>query len=123
MSLFSFLGSIFKPAADLVDEVHTSEEERGRLRNKLAEIESKVSIKLMELQSQVIDANAKIAVAEQQYGNWLSKSWRPITALMLNGLVVLMAFDYIEYRELIVQITGAIDGVYMAGRSYEKGKK
>ena len=31
MGIFDFIGSIFKPAADLVDNLHTSDEERLEL--------------------------------------------------------------------------------------------
>ena len=40
MGLFDFIANIFKPAADIVDELHTSDEEKGRLRNELAKIQS-----------------------------------------------------------------------------------
>src|SRR6056300_1624893 len=85
MSLFDWIGSLFSPVSDLVDELHYSGEEEANakakmaeLKNKLAEIEAKVATRTLELQSQIIEANSKIAVAEQQSGNWLSKSWRPI---------------------------------------------
>ena len=85
MSIFNWLGSIFAPAADLVDELHYSGEEKGthevkisELKNELAQIEAKVATKTLELQSQLIDANSKVAIAEQKHGNLLSKSWRPL---------------------------------------------
>jgi len=129
MSIFSFLGSLFSPLADTIDNLHDSEEELGQiavkkaeLRNKLAEIEAKVSTKMMELQSQSIEANAKMAVAEQQHGNTLSKSWRPITSLCMTGILVAMGFDLIAYKPLMVQICGGFLGIYGIGRSVEKKK-
>jgi len=130
MSILSFISGIFKPAADIVDELHTSDEELGNieikkseLRNKLAEIEAKVSTRLLELQSQVIEANSKVAIAEQQHGNTLSKSWRPITSIGMLLLLFCMALDFIQYRELIVQIAGGFLGIYGIGRSVEKRSK
>lgn len=123
MSLFGFLGSIFKPAAELIDNVHTSDEERMMLRNQLAQIEAQVSIKMMELQSTVIEANSKIAVAEQQHGNLLSKSWRPIVSLGLTGLLIAMGLGYVPFNELLAQISGAFLGIYGIGRSVEKRGK
>lgn len=120
MSLFAFLSGIFKPAADLIDEIHTSDEEAGKLRNELAQIEARVSIKLMELQSQVIDANAKVAVSEQQHGNWLSKSWRPLTSLGMLSILISMAVGLVEFNELLAQIAGGFLGIYGVGRSVEK---
>ena len=122
MSLLTLIGSIFKPAADLVDEVHVSDEERGRLRNQLAEIEAKVSIRVMDLQAKVIDANAKIAIAEQQHGNALSKSWRPIVSLGMMALLLAMGSGIIPLNELLAQIAGGFLGIYGIGRSMEKSK-
>lgn len=130
MSIFSFIGSIFKPAVDLVDELHTSDEEMGNieikkqeLRNKLAEMEFKLSTKYVELQTKAMEASAKMEIASQQHGNWLGKSWRPITSLIMAGLLVGMGMDFIVYKPLIVQIAGGFLGIYGLGRSYEKGKK
>lgn len=130
MSLFSFIGDLFKPAADLVDNLHTSDEERGeieiklqQLKANLAEIESKVAIKMLELQQASLDAQAKMAQAEQQHGNFLSKSWRPLTSLVMVGIVVAMAFNKIPYNELMLQIAGAFLGIYGFARSkYDKQK-
>jgi len=122
MSLFGFLGDIFKPAADLIDNVHTSDEERMQLRNQLAQIEAQVSIKMMELQSTVIEANASVAKAEQQHGNLLSKSWRPIVSLGLTCLLIAMGMGFVPMNEFLAQISGAFLGIYGIGRSVEKRK-
>lgn len=129
MSLFSFIGDLFKPAADLVDNLHTSDEERGELevrkaelRNKLAEIEAKVSTRMLDLQSQAIEATSKVAVAEQQHGNLLSRSWRPIASLMFVGLLTGMGLEFIAYKPLLAQIAGGFLGIYGLGRTFEKKK-
>ena len=38
MGLFDFIGSIFKPATKLVDDLHTSTEEKMKLKNVCMEI-------------------------------------------------------------------------------------
>ncbi len=130
MSLFNFIGNLFKPAADLIDDIHTSEEERGNieikkqeLKAKMAEIEARVSTKVLELQTAALDANTKVAQAEQAHGNWLSKSHRPITSLAMMSILVSMGFGVIDYNELLAQIAGGFLGIYGLGRSYEKSKK
>lgn len=130
MDIFTWIGSIFKPAADLVDELHTSDEEMGNievkkqeLRNKLAEMEFNLSTKYVELQTKAMEASAKMEVAAQQHGNWLSKSWRPIASLAMVGLLIGMGLDFIVYKPLVVQIAGGFLGIYGIGRSYEKGKE
>ena len=123
MSLFAFLGSIFKPAADLIDELHVSDEERGILKNKFAEIEARVSIKTLELQQLLVESNSKIAIAEQKHGNWYVKSVRPTISLGCFCLLVLTGFEIIPYKELIIQISGMYLGFYGGLRTFEKVKK
>lgn len=121
MSLLAFL-QVFKPVADLIDNVHTSEEERQTLKLKLAEVEAKVATKLMDLQMSVIDSNAKVASSEQQHGNWLSKSWRPVVSLAMTAILLSMGFGLIEFNNLLAQIAGGFLGIYGIGRSIEKRK-
>lgn len=120
--MLSSILNIFKPAADLIDNLHTSEEEKGQIKTKLAEIEAKVSTKMMELQSKVIDANAKIAVAEQEHGNTFVKMVRPIISLGCFIILMLTGFEIIPEKELIIKICGSYLGFYGALRTYEKKK-
>ena len=113
MSLFDWIGDLFKPASEIVDELHFSGEEKEKwkakqaeLRNKLAEIESRVATKVLALQEKSLEANMKVAIAEQQSGNWLSKSWRPITSLCMVGLLISMGFEVIPYKDFLAKVAG-----------------
>jgi len=130
MSLFSFIGDLFGPATTLIDDLHFSGEEEAEakakmaeLKNKLAEIESKVATKTLELQSKLIEANSKVAISEQQYGNWLSKSHRPLTSLAMVCILIAMAFEIIPFNNMLVKIAGGFLGIYGIGRSVEKATK
>ena len=129
MSVFSWIGSIFSPAADLIDNLHSSDEEMGNIevkkqeiRAKLAEIEARVSTKVLDLQNAALEANSKVAMSEQKHGNWLSKSWRPIASLSMVGILMATGFGVIEYKELLIQVCGGFLGIYGVGRSWEKKK-
>jgi len=129
MSVFDWIGSLFKPASDLVDEIHFSGEEKAQaqakqaeLRNKLAEIEAKVATRTLDLQSQIIEANSKIAVAEQEHGNWLSKSWRPLCSIGSFAMLSLMGMGKIPPNEFLMMIFGGFLGIYTGARSWEKKK-
>lgn len=130
MSIFSFISDIFKPAADLVDNLHDSDEEMGNievkkqeLRNELAKMEYNLSTKYVELQTQAMEAQAKMEIAAQQHGNFLSKSWRPITSLIMAATLFGMGLGFIEYNQMITQIAGGFLGIYGLGRSVEKSVK
>ena len=127
MSVFDWIGSLFKPASDLVDELHYSGEEKGaienkraELRNKLAEIEAKVATRTLDLQSQIIEAEAKIEMSVQKHGNWLSKSVRPTITLGNWVIMLLMALGKIPFNEYIVVVCGGYNAHYTHLRTQEK---
>jgi hypothetical protein len=129
MSLFSWISELFEPAAKIVDDLHFSGEEKAKwkakqaeLRNKLAEIESRVATKVLALQEKSLEANMKVAIAEQQSGNWLSKSWRPVCSLCMMGLLVAMGFEVIPYKDFLAKVAGGFLGIYGMGRTWEKKK-
>lgn len=123
MSIFGEIGSMFKPIGDLVDNLHTSTEEKGKIRAKLAEIEARVATKTLEFQTVMVTSNAKIAAAEQEHGNWYVKSIRPTISLGCFMLLMLTGFEVIPEKKLILQICGGYLGFYGALRSYEKKGK
>ena len=130
MSILNLIAGIFKPAADLVDSLHDSKEEMGNiavkkaeLRNQLSQIEAQVSTKLIGLQSEVIAANSKIAIAEQEHGNLLSKSWRPITSLAFVSLLIAMGMGFVEFNQFLAGIAGSFLGIYAPMRSLIDKKK
>lgn len=129
MSIFNWIGDIFGPVADAIDNVHTSTEEKGQIQIELqkvksimAETEAKVATKVLDFQSQLVEANSKVAMAEQQHGNWLSKSWRPICSIGSFVALVAMGTDVMVYNQFLATIFGSFLGIYTGARSWEKKK-
>ncbi|MBV1922322.1 MAG: holin family protein [Pseudomonadales bacterium] len=130
-TITSFISNIFKPAADLIDNVHTSEEERLTLKNALVELQSEVTkkqielvSKQMDLERRLLDSKSNIIMSEANSESWITRSWRPITMLTFLILVVLNSLGLITLEEqfshdfmTLVQI-GL--GGYVVGRSAEK---
>lgn len=122
MSVLSFISSIFEPAAKLVDDLHTSDEEKLDLQRKMRVLENEVSFKVLEYEKSLMENQAKVIMAEAQGQSWLQRSWRPITML---SFLVLVAFDSFgllanplaDEAWLLLQI-GL--GGYVIGRSGEK---
>ena len=122
MSILSFISSMFEPAVKLIDELHTSEEEKLNLRRRLQEIENEFLGKVMDYESKLMENQSTIIKAEATGQSWLQRSWRPITMLTFLALVVLDSFGLLAFRLadeawLLLQI-GL--GGYVAGRSAEK---
>ena len=122
MSVLSFISNIFEPAVKLVDELHTSEEEKLDMRRKIQQIENEFLAKVLDYETKLMDNQAAIVKAEATGQSWIQRSWRPITMLTFLALVVLDSFDLLAFRLaneawLLLQI-GL--GGYVAGRSAEK---
>lgn len=124
MSIFSAIGSfisgIFKPASDLVDNLHVSDEERGKLRNELAAIQEKANAKLVELEVARLDALSKVQVAEAGSKYMITAIWRPVCSLLLVGLIIAGSFGWVELKSEIYELSGLFLGIYGGGRSAEK---
>lgn len=122
MGFLSFISSIFKPAADLIDDLHTSDEEKMLLKKEMMKLENEVTLKAMELEKQLVEANSSIIKAEATGGSWIQRNWRPITMLTFLVLVVLDSFGWLANPladEAWVLLQIGLGG-YVAGRSVEK---
>lgn len=122
MNIFSLISSIFKPAADLIDNLHTSEEERLEVKSKMFELQTELTGKMMEYESKLLDSKTKIITAEAMGASWLQRNWRPITMLTFLVLVVLDTMGLTEFRlasEAWTLLQIGLGG-YVVGRSVEK---
>lgn len=122
MNLLGLIGQIFKPAVDLVDELHTSEEERLSIKaNTLDTYVKAIEVAVMAEQEQ-LKARAAIVEAEAKSEHWLTAAWRPVTMLTFLGLVVCDSFGWLEYRLAgeAWQLLQLGLGGYVIGRSVEK---
>lgn len=120
MSIFSFISNLFKPAADLVDELHVSDEEKGKLRNELAGIQAQAQKQILEYESKVVEARSKLMVAEAQSPHLITAIWRPVACLSLILLVVLSAYGIGNPDKEVYELTKILLGAYASGRTIEK---
>ena len=120
MSIFSFISNLFKPAADLVDELVVSEEERGKLKNELAKIQSQAQKQMLEYEGKVVEARSKLMVSEAQSQHVITSTWRPIACLCLIAIVVLSSFGIGNPDEKVYELTKILLSCYISGRSLEK---
>ena len=120
--LWNFLSGAIKPVTTLIDELHTSEDERNQVKQAMFQMQTELSVKLMDYEKQLLESKANIITAEATGASWLQRNWRPITMLTFLILVVfdtfgLTAFRLAEDAWTLLQI-GL--GGYVVGRSAEK---
>lgn len=120
MGLFSWIAGIFEPAVKLVDDLHTSDEEKMQLRNKLAEIQEKANAKLIELEKAKVEALSKVQVAESNSKYAITATWRPITSMLLVALIIAGSFGWVALGKEIYDLAEIMLGGYAIGRSAEK---
>ena len=130
MSILKAVGSLLggdtiKDVGNIIDNLHTSKEEKAEAKQKLEQI-------LAEAEQA---AQAQVSArweADLKHGSWLSKNIRPLTLIFLTGIfTILSIFDgnvgeftigeaYVPvYQTLLMTVYAA----YFAGRSIEKVKK
>lgn len=120
--IFSLISSVFKPAADLIDKLHTSDAEKLEARNALFTVQTQLSLKLLEYEGKLLDAQASVINSEAQGQSWMQRNWRPITMLTFLALVTLDSFGVLAYRlsdEAWTLLQIGLGG-YVVGRSAEK---
>ncbi len=122
MNVFSFISDIFKPAAKLIDDLHTSDEEKLQLQAQIKTVENELLAKVIDYESQLLESKTAIITAEATGQSWIQRNWRPITMLTFLALVVLDSFGWLanplaDEAWTLLQI-GL--GGYVAGRSAEK---
>lgn len=132
MNILSLISQIFKPATDLIDAVHTSEQEKLQAKATLLELQTDFLSKGLEYEQKQMQAKADIIIAEAKSQHTLTSVWRPITmlgflAVVLNNYVVapyLAAFGF-EVPTLPIgdEMWGLLQigiGGYIASRGLEK---
>jgi len=128
-------GGILEPALRMVDELHTSGEEKGELearklliRAQLLQAQQDFEARLYQAETDRLKSQHAVQVAEQEHGNLLSRSWRPIVGLQFV-LTMLLCYGVPALRHEPTSVVlpeeywyanMAILGVAIAGRSAEK---
>ena len=126
LEIFSFVKEIFTPAKELIDDIHTSDEERLQLRNVLAKIENDTTLKVIDYEGKLLEAQSSIIMAETQSDSWLVKNWRPLTMLSFVSIVIMYWFGYQPENmsqatiDNVFQLIKIGLGGYVIGRSGEK---
>lgn len=137
---WGWVKEIFKPACDLIDDLHTSDEEAGEIKNKAALIKNEfvklqnvISTKLIDFLSLIVKGQTAIVLAETQGQSWLQRNWRPMLMLVI---VIIIANNYILFPCIgiftdKVEVLNLPDklwdlmmigvGGYIGGRTVEKG--
>jgi len=115
-----FLSGLIKPVTDLVDNLHTSDEERLEAKGVLLELQTGLMSQTLAYEQKLAEAQASIIVAETQSPHFITSAWRPITMLTFVLLVVWSQFTGMEVPDDLWFVIKLGLGGYVGGRSVEK---
>jgi hypothetical protein len=126
VGVVELIAGIFKPAAELVDDLHTSTEEKLDAKARLLDVQAAAMQQAFEYERNLIDAQSKIVNSEAQSEHWIVAAWRPIVMLTFAALVVARFLGYAaegmtesDYENLWTLLQIGLGG-YVVGRSAEK---
>lgn len=122
MNVLELIGGIFKPAAELIDNLHTSTEEKLQQKAQLLDLQTSFLTEALSYEQEQLKAKAAIITAEAQSPHFLTATWRPITMLTFLVLVVCDQFGLLAFRlstEAWTLLQIGLGG-YVVGRSVEK---
>jgi hypothetical protein len=126
MAILDFLGGLIKPVVNLVDDLVTSDEERGQIQAKLIELQNQLTAKVIDYETKLMESKSNIIVAEAKSESWITRSWRPIVMLTFTGMLISYWLGYSPPNitpELLDDLFAIIKiglGGYIGGRSLEK---
>ncbi|ASV34135.1 hypothetical protein BJP41_06710 [Candidatus Williamhamiltonella defendens] len=122
MAVWPFLSGLVQPVTQLIDEMHTSDEERLQVKSRLFEMQSAMAAQMLNYEARLVETKTKVIAAEAQGASWMQRNWRPLTMLTFLGLVVADTFGLTEFRlaqEAWTLLQIGLGG-YVVGRSAEK---
>ncbi len=120
--IMTLIGQVFEPAANLIDAMHTSDEERIDAKTRMLKSQTALTMKVLDYEAQLMQMQSNIVLAEAQGKSWLQRNWRPMTMMTFLVLVVMDSFGFLPFR-LAEQAWTLLQiglGGYVAGRSGEK---
>jgi len=86
------LSDLFGKVAAVIDNVHTSGEEKLAAQRELLKLQADFQIRMAEIDAEYAKTQASVIEAEVNSESWMARNWRPITMLTFTFIV---AFNYI----------------------------
>lgn len=134
-AILGLIEGAFRPAVDLIDELHTSEEEKLEAKAKMMIIQNQLATEMLDVQKTELESARDIIVAEAKGESWLQRNWRPVL-MMLFGVIIANNYIFNPWLSAMFDINVTMQippdmwallklgvGGYVAGRSVEKGIK
>lgn len=127
MGLLDILKGALKPVSDIIDELHTSGEEKLQAQAALLAVEQKLSESILTYESTLAIERSKIVQSEASGHSWMQRNWRPLIMLLFGYIVahnyVIAPIFGVAYTPMPQDLWDLLKiglGGYIVGRSAEK---
>tara|TARA_R110000803_G_scaffold114709_1_gene183134 strand:- start:2358 stop:2753 length:396 start_codon:yes stop_codon:yes gene_type:complete len=120
--VLKLIGSLFEPAANLIDNLHTSGEEKLKAKQDMFDSKTEITFKFLDYEARMMEMRGGIIAAEAKSEHTITAIWRPVTMLTFLLLVILDSFALLPNplsEEAWVLLKIGLGG-YVVGRSGEK---
>ena len=122
IGITDLIAGIFKPAAELVDKLHTSTDEKLQAKAHVLDVQAAAMQRVFDYEKEALEGRMSIINSEAKSEHFLVAAWRPITMLTFLVLAVgdslgLLATPLRDEAWMLLQL-GL--GGYVVGRSGEK---
>lgn len=111
----------------IIDNLHTSDDEKLKAKLELAALESALQIRVMEMEQDFAKTQADVIKSEAASTSWLAANWRPILMLTFTYIIahtyVLVPVFGIRSVEIPPDMWTLLKigiGGYVGGRTIEK---
>ena len=115
-----WISGLVSPVSDLVDKLHTSDDERLEAKAALLQLQTGLMSQVVSYEQKLAESQTSIVVAEATGASWLTRCWRPITMLTFVALVVYSQLTGTELPDRMWTVITIGLGGYLGGRSVEK---
>lgn len=119
----SVLGSV----RDIINDLHTSDEEKLKAQQKLVEIENDFRKALLEADARFAEAQERVLRQELASQSWLARNWRPLLMLVFTYIIAhnfviapIFSVSVLEIPTDMWELLKIGMGGYIIGRSAEK---
>ena len=127
MALGSLISGLLGGAGKIIDEMHTSREEKMAAQATFMRIQGDILTKVAKFETDLVESQASVIKAEATSQSWMARNWRPILMLTFTYIIahnyVLAPSFGLNYLEIPDSMWGLLKiGVagYIGGRTFEK---
>ena len=130
--MINFITGLISPVSKLIDELHTSDEEKMKLRAQVIHMETQLAKELLNYEQKLVESKSEVIKAEATGQSWTQRNWRPVLMLSIVSIVV-NNYILLPYASALGAPMVALDlppelfnlmtigvGGYIVGRSGEK---